>query len=137
MAFPTTIQVPIAPGELIDKITILKIKQARISVVDKLKNVGHELGILESVQDEAITSSRELQTLTEELLATNEKLWEIEDEIRICERDQDFGSRFIKLARSVYHTNDVRAALKRQINELLGSNLVEEKHYVNYQDAEE
>ena len=124
--------VEIAPGELIDKITILEIKSERIADPGKLKNVCVELDVLEKARDEAIQASPELDELTAQLKASNETLWDIEDEIRGCERNKFFGPRFIELARSVYRSNDRRAAVKRQINVLLGSRLIEEKSYVDY-----
>ncbi len=127
-----SIQVPIAVGELIDKITILQIKQERIADPAKKRNVARELEALRTVRDAAIPTSAQLTQLTAQLRTVNEKLWEIEDAIRDCERAQEFAERFISLARSVYHTNDRRAALKRQINELLGSELIEEKSYQPY-----
>ena len=126
------ILVEIAPGELIDKITILEIKSERIADADKLKNVRVELDVLAAARDAAIAASAELAELTAQLKQVNEALWEIEDAIRDCERGQEFGPKFIELARSVYHTNDRRSALKRQINELLGSKLIEEKSYAAY-----
>ncbi len=126
------ILVELAPGELIDKITILDIKSERIGDRDKLKNVDIELEILEKARDEAIQASPELDELTAQLKVHNEALWDIEDEIRNCERNEDFGPEFIELARSVYRNNDRRAAVKRQINELLGSKLIEEKSYADY-----
>ncbi len=126
------ILVEIAPGELIDKITILEIKSERIADAGKLKNVRVELQVLEAARDAAMAASAELADLTAQLKQVNEALWEIEDAIRDCERGQDFGPKFIELARSVYHSNDRRAALKRQINELLGSKLIEEKSYAAY-----
>lgn len=126
------ILVEIAPGELIDRITILEIKSERIGDADKLKNVGVELRVLNEARDEAIQPSPELERLTGQLKASNEELWDIEDEIRVCERCKDFGPRFIELARSVYRVNDRRAAAKREINELLGSRLIEEKSYEDY-----
>ena len=126
------ILVEIAPGELIDKITILEIKSERITDAGKLKNVRVELQVLEAARDAAMAASAELADLTAQLKQVNEALWEIEDAIRDCERGQDFGPKFIELARSVYHSNDRRAALKRQINELLGSKLIEEKSYAAY-----
>lgn len=127
------ILVPVAPGELIDKITILEIKSERISDPAKLANVRLELDLLDGVRRERIKASGELGRLTGELKAVNERLWEIEDDIRLCERDRDFGPRFVELARAVYHTNDRRAALKREINLALGSAIVEEKSYADYQ----
>ncbi len=132
MTQATPILVEVAPGELIDKITILQIKTERIDDADKVKNVRIELEVLETARDNVIPSSEELDRLTAELKTVNEALWEIEDDIRDCERDKDFGPKFIELARSVYRTNDRRAAAKREINELLGSKIVEEKSYADY-----
>ena len=88
-----------------------------------------------AARDRAVPGSAELARLATELKAVNEARWQIEDEIRLCERDEDFGPRFVALARSVYRTNDRRAALKRQINELLGSKLIEEKSYTSYEEG--
>ncbi len=128
----TPIRVEVAPGELIDKITILEIKSERIEDARKLTNVRVELDTLVAARDEALPKSSALDELTRELRATNEKLWDIEDDIRDCERNQDFSQTFIELARAVYHSNDQRAALKREINQLFGSRLVEEKSYREY-----
>ena len=128
----TTIPIEIAPGELIDKITILEIKLERMTDPDKLANVKVEWEVLTASRDAHATPSDELAALTTELKTINEALWVIEDDIRDCERDKDFGDKFIELARAVYKTNDKRAAVKRQINELLGSSLVEEKSYAAY-----
>ena len=133
MTQDATISVEIAPGELIDKITILEIKSARITDAAKVENVRIELATLEQARDSAIPPSAELADLTAHLKAINEALWKIEDDIRDCERDKDFGQKFIDLARSVYKSNDKRAALKRDINVLLGSRLVEEKSYSDYE----
>jgi hypothetical protein len=127
------ILVEIAPGELIDKITILEIKAERLREPEKLRHVQVELAALSTVSKEALPESAELQQLKGELRAVNEALWQIEDDIRSCERRQDFGAGFIELARSVYRQNDRRAALKRRINELLGSRLIEEKAYQPYE----
>ncbi len=121
------------PGELIDKITILEIKTVQITDAAKLENIRIELSTLESARDAALPSSSELSGLTEQLKENNEALWGIEDDIRDCERDKDFSDKFIQLARAVYKTNDKRAALKRDINVLLGSRLVEEKSYSDYE----
>jgi post-segregation antitoxin (ccd killing protein) len=126
------ILVEIAPGELVDRMTILVIKTERITDAAKLANVRIELETLQRARDAGVPASDELDRLTAELKAVNESLWEIEDDIRDCERAQDFGPRFIELARAVYVTNDQRAALKRQINDLLGSRIVEEKSYASY-----
>jgi len=128
----STVSVEIAPGELIDKITILEIKLDRISDAAKLANIRIEWETLDAARTQALAASEELDRLTAELKTVNEALWVIEDDIRDCERDKDFGPRFVELARSVYITNDKRAALKRQINDLLGSRLVEEKSYAAY-----
>lgn len=128
----TSISIEIAPGELIDKITILEIKLERIKDADKLANVRLEWETLVKGRDAAIEETPELDRLSAELKAANEALWDIEDDIRDCERDKNFGDVFVELARSVYITNDKRAALKRQINELLGSSLIEEKSYSAY-----
>lgn len=122
----------IAPGELIDKITILRIKSERIADEAKLKNVRTELDILNETLAKDVPASDELTRLDGELQKVNEALWEIEDDIRECERKGDFGEDFIRLARAVYVTNDKRAALKKEINLLLGSAIVEEKSYAEY-----
>ncbi|MCC7017162.1 MAG: hypothetical protein IT564_08180 [Rhodospirillales bacterium] len=127
-----TITVEIAPGELIDKITILEIKLARIADAAKLRNVRAEWETLIRARDAAIGPSPEIEEQTAALKRANERLWEIEDDIRDCERDKDFGPRFVELARSVYVTNDERARIKRRLNELLGSRLIEEKSYASY-----
>jgi hypothetical protein len=123
------VQVGIAPGELIDKITILEIKAERISDPEKLEHVRSELAVLTEARDRSIFDRGGVAVLTTELRAINEALWRIEDEIRVRECAGDFGPRFVELARSVYQTNDHRAAVKRQINERLGSELIEEKSY--------
>jgi Family of unknown function (DUF6165) len=120
---------PIGIGELLDKITILEIKSERITDHTKLSNVFSELQFLRDAWSNASGAERGIQDLIRELKSTNETLWNIEDEIRVCERRGDFGSRFIELARSVYHENDKRAALKRKINEMAGSGIIEEKFF--------
>ena len=127
-----SIAVAVSAGELIDKITILEIKSERIADAAKLANVRHELETLDAARREAVTPSPGLDELTAGLKAVNERLWQIEDDIRDCERNGDFGPRFVELARAVYVNNDERAALKRRINELLGSDIVEEKSYAAY-----
>ncbi len=126
------ILVEVAPGELIDKITILEIKTERITDEEKRNNVRVELEVLEKARDDAMQSPPALDELTAKLREVNEAIWDIEDDIRDCERQEDFGPKFIELARSVYHSNDKRAAFKREINELLGSKLIEEKSYADY-----
>ncbi len=127
-----TISVEISPGELIDKITILEIKLERISDPAKLKNIGLELDILNQARAKAMPPSAELDGLTAGLKEINGELWKIEDHIRERERGRDFGPAFVELARTVYRSNDKRADLKRRINELLGSKLIEEKSYAAY-----
>jgi chaperonin cofactor prefoldin len=124
--------IPVSAGELLDKLTILLIKKERIADKAKLENIILELSQLQTVFQQRITQSAELDTLISELRLVNETLWDIEDEIRGCERDGNFGTIFIEFARSVYRTNDRRAELKYQINGLLGSELVEEKSYEAY-----
>jgi len=123
------LRAPVSAGELLDKITILEIKQQRLASEAGRGNVRHELLLLEAIRQASLPASAELAALTAELKRINEQLWEIEDAIRLCERAGDFGERFVGLARSVYQSNDRRSALKRQINTLLGSALVEEKSY--------
>ncbi len=126
------IQIPISPGELLDKITILQIKSERIKDVAKVSNVKVELDLLSKVWQQSVTTDPQVETLTKELKAINEKLWEIEDDIRDEERNKQFGERFIELARSVYITNDDRANAKKKVNLHLKSNIVEEKSYQDY-----
>ncbi|MEO0425097.1 MAG: DUF6165 family protein [Pseudomonadota bacterium] len=126
------IQVPVSVGELLDKISILEIKHARIDDGAKRENVARELDALREVRDRSVPTSPALEALCARLREVNEALWEIEDDIRAKEREQRFDSEFIHLARSVYRTNDQRAALKRELNELTGSALVEEKSYADY-----
>jgi tetratricopeptide (TPR) repeat protein len=123
------IAIPGAAGELIDRITILEIKSDRIQDQTKLGNVRNELGLLRALQADQGLTDRRLDALKSSLKAVNVALWEIEDNIRVCEKNGDFGPAFISLARSVYKTNDERAALKREINLLLNSTIVEEKSY--------
>ena len=129
---PVSVTVPISPGELIDRITILEIKLVRIDDEGKRANVRTELEALADARDQAVPPTAELVALAADLKAINERLWEIEDDLRDCERAGDFGSRFVELARGVYRSNDHRAAVKRAINELLGSRLIEEKSYAAY-----
>ncbi len=128
----TSVTVEIAPGELIDKITILEIKMQRITDEAKLQNVRTEWTVLTKSRDANLPRSAGLEALTTELKKVNEKLWIIEDDIRNYERQKDFSDEFIRLARAVYINNDDRARLKRSINELLGSTLIEEKSYATY-----
>jgi tetratricopeptide (TPR) repeat protein len=121
--------VPVAIGELIDKIAILRIKERRIDDPDKVANVRRELALLMAKRGETGIDRDTLSPLETELAAVNEKLWDVEDEIRLCEKAGDFSERFVALARAVYVANDRRAALKREINRRCNSAIVEEKHY--------
>jgi hypothetical protein len=123
--------VPISSGELLDKISILRIKDERIEDLEQLQNVRHELRLLQKAVEALPATEDQVEDWLEELVEVNGQLWEIEDDIRACEAAEDFGPRFIELARSVYRTNDVRARIKREINEATGSDLVEEKSYVD------
>jgi len=122
---------PVSAGELLDKITILRIKQQRISDAGKLVNINRELSALEQVAIDLLGDPA-LADLIAQLQHINETLWDIEDEIRDCERRQDFSDHFVQLARSVYLTNDRRSEIKRNINIACGSLLVEEKSYAAY-----
>ena len=130
---PQTIRVEISPGELIDRLSILEIKAERIADPGKRENVVYALDLLRASRAESLPESAELSRLTAALKQVNEALWEIEDDIRDCEAVQDFGPRFIELARAVYRTNDRRAATKKAIDELFGSQLTEEKSYADYE----
>jgi hypothetical protein len=127
-----SIRIEVAPGEIIDKLTILEIKRERIEDEAKRRNVSYEWDVLTRDLAAAIAPTPELDALRATLKEINLKLWVIEDDIRDCERAKDFGPKFIKLARAVYFTNDERAAVKRRINELLNSAIVEEKSYAAY-----
>jgi Family of unknown function (DUF6165) len=126
------IKVPVSPGELLDKITILRIKAQRMTDPRKLANVRFELDALENTWGASAYAKIDVQTEVDELQAVNLRLWTIEDEIRDQERAQTFGAEFIRLARAVYFENDTRADIKRRINVKLGSGIVEEKSYANY-----
>lgn len=126
------ITVPISPGELIDKITILQIKSERMTDAQKLANVRHELGLLTATWNTSHYSQTNIDAEWAALKRINSELWDIEDKIRDQERARDFGKVFIELARAVYFTNDERAKVKRQINDKLGSTIVEEKSYADY-----
>ncbi len=127
------ILIPISPGELLDKITILQIKAERIADPVKVANVKTELDMLSKVWSESVEVDAEISALTTELKSVNQALWEIEDDIRDEERSRRFGERFIELARAVYVTNDERANAKKKVNLHLNSTIVEEKSYQDYQ----
>ncbi|BDD89444.1 DUF6165 family protein [Desulfofustis limnaeus] len=126
------VKIPVSWGELLDKLTILQIKMERIEDPEKRRNVRKELAALDAVRRDRGVPAPELEELVGQLRQVNEQLWDIEDAIRLCERQQEFGARFVQLARSVYQSNDRRAALKYQINRLLDSEIVEEKSYESY-----
>ena len=124
--------VPISPGELIDKISILEIKSKRMTDPEKIQNVRAELSLLSDTWRASEYAAADIRKQWEGLREVNGKLWDIEDRIRDKERDGAFDAEFVELARSVYFTNDERAALKKSINTQLGSTLVEEKSYAEY-----
>ena len=129
------IKVPISPGELLDKITILRIKSERMSDPAKVSNVRLELRQLEDTWSASAHAKIDIEADIRALLAVNERLWVIEDDIRDKERAQAFDAEFIRLARAVYFENDERAAIKRRINTALGSSIVEEKSYSDYKSS--
>ena len=124
--------VPVSPGELLDRITILRIKSERIRDDAKLKNVRLELDALQRTWAASSYARVDVAADESELLDVNERLWVIEDEIRDKERSGAFDAEFIRLARAVYFENDTRAAIKRRINLRLGSEIIEEKSYSDY-----
>jgi len=123
------INIPISLGELLDKISILEIKKIKISNKDKLQHIEYELNILKDILSE---NGNFDNILYQQLVEINSRLWDIEDNIRICEKNKQFNETFINLARSVYFENDKRAEIKLQINKLYNSNIVEVKSYENY-----
>lgn len=127
----TYMKVEISIGELLDKLSILYIKRKFISDPEKIQNVQKEIDVLEPLSNNFLTSS-EIRTIFDELEHTNLHLWNVEDLIREKENRKEFDQDFIDLARSVYITNDQRASLKKKINFITGSNLVEEKSYQEY-----
>ena len=128
----TAIKVPVSPGELLDKITILRIKSRRMHDPDKLRNVRLELDVLQETWAGTDYAAVDIEAEVNALMSVNERLWVIEDDIRDKERAQTFDAEFIRLARAVYVENDERAAIKRRINLQLGSAIVEEKSYKSY-----
>ncbi len=126
------IHVPVSPGEVLDKITILEIKSERMDDPAKVANVRVELALLKETWNKAIADDEVIQKLHSQLKEINEALWEIEDDIRDKERAREFDERFIELARAVYFTNDRRSEVKKKLNLHLGSEIVEEKSYKDY-----
>ena len=129
------ISVPVSPGELIDKMTILGIKSRRMTDAGKLRNVALELDALQATWARSVYAAADIEAERVALAAVNERLWVIEDQIREKERAQAFDAEFIRLARAVYFENDERAAIKRRINLKLGSTIVEEKSYSDYRSG--
>src|SRR5690554_1519734 len=126
------ITVPVSFGELLDKISILQIKSERIGDEAKLANVRRELSALEKAWMAHPAAGNDIARLRADLKAVNERLWGIEDEVRVKEKAQAFDEEFVRLARSVYFENDQRARIKKEINLALGSSFVEEKSYQDY-----
>mgnify|MGYP001090015014 FL=1 len=121
-----------SPGEFLDRLTILEIKSERIADPAKLANVRRELELLRATWAASPLAARDVSALLAGLRAANEALWEVEDRLRACEAERRFDAEFVELARTVYRTNDRRAAIKRQLNLQLGSDLLEEKSYTPY-----
>ena len=126
------IQVPVSPGEVLDKITILEIKSERMSDPVKVANVRVELALLQQTWSQSVAPDPLIQDLHDQLKKINETLWEIEDDIRDKERVKEFDAAFVELARQVYFTNDRRSRVKKELNLHLGSQIVEEKSYQDY-----
>ena len=126
------IQSEISAGELLDKISILEIKIDKIKDKDNQIEINKEYKILKETKDLNIKTTTKIESLFSELKKINLNLWYIEDKIRICEKNKDFGKKFIELARKVYLNNDKRSRIKSEINRILGSNIKDIKQYVNY-----
>jgi len=122
----------ISAGEFFDKLSILEIKLNKIKDLVLLNEVKKEYEILNETKNKNINFSKEIEILYKDLKETNEKLWKIEDEIRLCEKNSDFKDKFIQLSRDVYFTNDKRSKTKSEINKILGSNIIEIKQYTQY-----
>ena len=127
-----SVEIAVSYGELFDKISILEIKQSRVVNADQRINIENELNVLNRVRATIVPSNFKIDDLIRGLTDVNERLWDVEDKLRDCERRQDFSATFIELSRSVYRLNDRRAELKRELNSRLGSELVEEKIYNEY-----
>ena len=122
----------ISAGELFDKISILEIKLNKIKDKNSLDEISKEHKMLKKAKDSNITITRKIEHLFKEIKEVNLKLWDIENKLRICEKNKDFGQTFVELAREVYFNNDKRSKIKSEINKLLGSNIKEIKQYTNY-----
>lgn len=128
--------IEVSAGEFLDKLTILEIKSERIRDVEKLRNVRAELKLLRAAWERSPLSRTDVSSPLEALKRVNEALWDIEEKIRLKEAAGEFDDEFVRLARSVYQTNDRRAEIKRELNRLLGSRLIEEKSYPDYDPPE-
>ena len=126
------ILVEVSVGELLDKISILEIKQEKIQDIDKLKYINDEYNVLKEQYNEKVLSSQKIDELFKSLKKINSKLWVIEDEKRLCEKNSDFSEKFIKLSRDIHFLNDERAKIKLDINNLTGSKIKEIKEYTSY-----
>ena len=122
----------ISAGEFLDKLSILEIKLNKIKDLISLNEVKKEYEILNETKNKNINFSKDIEILYKDLKETNEKLWKIEDEIRLCEKNSDFKDKFIQLSRDVYFANDKRSKTKSEINKILGSNIKEVKQYTQY-----
>ena len=122
----------ISAGELLDKISILEIKLDKIKNKNTHEKINKEYKMLITARDSSIEITEKINQLIKDIKQVNLNLWNIEDKIRICEKNKDFGSTFVELARSVYFNNDKRAKIKSEINEILGSDIREIKQYVDY-----
>ena len=122
----------ISAGELLDKLSILEIKLNKIKNPALLQEIKKDYNIINEAKNKNINSSNEINALYTDLKKINEQLWEIEDKIRLCEKNSDFKDKFIQLARDVYLTNDKRSKIKLEINKILGSNIKEVKQYTQY-----
>ena len=126
------IKIPVSSGELIDKISILKIKRKKIINKSKLQNINHELSLLNKIYKNNFKKNKKILLYEKKLIKINKKLWDIEDKIRTLESKKTFNQQFINLARAVYVNNDERSEIKKKINKLTGSHLIEEKSYKSY-----
>lgn len=127
-----SVKVDVSYGELLDKISILEIKLEMAPKAKQRRNIERELDTLRAARDDAVMDDPRIADLCARLKDVNRRLWKVEDDIRDCERRRDFGEDFVVLARSVYRLNDLRARLKRDLNSVLDSTLVEEKLYQSY-----
>ncbi len=132
-----SLKVEVSAGEFLDKLTILKIKTERIHDTAQLRNINYELDVLRQAWVDSPLSQKDVSLDLKDLKEVNEKLWDIEDRLRGMEARKQFDDEFVQLARSVYRLNDKRAAIKRRLNELFGSKMVEEKSYTDYESTDD